>query len=92
MVLWMLKHRLILQLHTYVVFAPPLLNRKKRSSDDLNRNPVMPMLPEEESLGAVTENAQDIHRASSVSDVASGIYIYLYITQAISHVYFHAII
>ncbi|XP_048759621.2 GATOR complex protein NPRL3-like [Ostrea edulis] len=56
-VVWMLQHRLLIQLHTYVIFCPPTSRRLKKMSDDMCRSSGMPMVPEEESV--------------SISDIAS---------------------
>lgn len=56
-VLWMLQHQLLIQLHTYVIFCPPASRRMKKMSEDMCRSSGMPIVPEEECV--------------SVSDIAS---------------------
>ncbi|XP_061182292.1 GATOR1 complex protein NPRL3-like [Saccostrea echinata] len=56
-VVWLLQHRLLIQLHTYVIFCPPASRKMKKVSEEIGRTSGMPIVPEEESL--------------SVSDIAS---------------------
>ncbi|XP_052686367.1 GATOR complex protein NPRL3-like [Crassostrea angulata] len=56
-VLWMLQHQLLIQLHTYVIFCPPASRRMKKMSEEMCRSSGMPIVPEEECV--------------SVSDIAS---------------------
>ncbi|KAL5018870.1 hypothetical protein ScPMuIL_004592 [Solemya velum] len=73
MVVWLLQHRLLMQLHTYVFFVPSVPRRKKKISDELLKHTSsgsMPIVPEEDG----TENIDrllNLPRVPSSSDVAS---------------------
>ncbi|KAK3090338.1 hypothetical protein FSP39_011028 [Pinctada imbricata] len=57
MVVWMLQKHLLIQLHTYIIFSPPLPRSHKKYDDSLVRSAGMPSLPEEESVASFSDIA-----------------------------------
>ena len=64
MVVWMLQHRLLIQLHTYIFFVPPVRRQTQKLEDSMRK----PFIQEE--WGLLDGGLQ---RSPSFSDAASGI-------------------